>query len=151
MNWINYKTVFKVDSVKEINISKLKGFTYLITNLVDGRRYIGMKNFYSKRKGVVSESDWRNYCSSSKYLKADIEKLGKAAFRFEILELFTNKAKLKKSESDFILKYNCVTDPNWYNANWNGINRQQMKQLEIHYSRPSVIFDPKTNSLINNS
>jgi len=75
------------------------GFVYVISNLTDGRKYIGKKFFWtSKRKQVnkvrkryKAESDWQEYWSSSDELKADIEKLGKENFKREIIHLCKTK------------------------------------------------------------
>ena len=78
------------------------GFIYEITNLVDGRRYIGKKQCHSrlKRKPLKGkkrnridyvDSDWREYTSSSNELNEDIKKHGKDRFRFEIIKLCNSK------------------------------------------------------------
>jgi hypothetical protein len=77
------------------------GFIYRITNLITQQEYIGRKQFNNRRrkkvkgrrnrKVVVSDSDWKSYMSSSDYVKADIEQLGKENFRFEIIELCKTK------------------------------------------------------------
>ena len=49
------------------------GFVYLITNLVNGKKYIGKKLFFSskskqvngKKKKTKVESDWRKYYGSN--------------------------------------------------------------------------------------
>lgn len=51
------------------------GFVYIITRVSDGKRYVGMRTFDKRGK-------WKTYCSSSKPMKADIEKLGHEAFKF---------------------------------------------------------------------
>lgn len=84
------------------------GFVYRITNLLNGREYIGKKAFFNttkrKRKGrknrktFKTESDWKEYMSSSDYLKEDIEKLGKDNFSFDIIELCKTKGDLTYRE-----------------------------------------------------
>lgn len=85
------------------------GFVYRITNLVDGRMYIGRKRFDKKRrlkplKGKkrrrlqVTESDWRTYTGSCEELNADIERIGKENFRFEILSFHNNCTELNYAE-----------------------------------------------------
>ena len=93
---------YKNKPINEIDISKYKAFVYLITNLVDGRQYIGKKLTESTRtrpplKGqkrkrkIRSESDWRDYWSSSDELKADVERLGKENFKREIIKMNIRK------------------------------------------------------------
>ena len=65
----------------------VEGFVYVITNLVDNRKYIGkklarfkttkppLKGRKNKRRGT-KESDWRTYWGSSDHLNADVKKLG---------------------------------------------------------------------------
>ena len=62
------------------------GFVYLITNIQNGRKYIGRKYFWSfrkppgKKRKVKKESDWRKYYGSCPELKEDVEKFGKENF-----------------------------------------------------------------------
>jgi len=72
---------------------KYKAFVYIITNLTNGRKYIGLKQtFFSKTKQVKGkkkrikvESDWRDYWSSSEELKKDVVTLGPDKFTREIM------------------------------------------------------------------
>ena len=65
------------------NIDDNFGFVYLITNLQNGRQYIGRKYFWQfrtpkgKKRKVKSESDWKKYYGSCPELKEDIERLGR--------------------------------------------------------------------------
>ena len=65
------------------NIDDNFGFVYLITNLTNGRKYIGRKYFWSfrkppgKKRRVKKESDWKKYTGSSKQLNEAIAKNGK--------------------------------------------------------------------------
>jgi hypothetical protein len=76
------------------------GFVYKITNLNDGRFYIGKKLFTragyktikKKKKKLRVESDWKTYYSSSKELNEDVNKLGKHIFKREILKLCFSKS-----------------------------------------------------------
>lgn len=101
------------------------GFVYIITNLTDGRKYIGKKFFWtSKRKQVnkvrkryKAESDWQEYWSSSDELKADIEKLGKDNFKREIIHLcktkgVTNYLEAKEQFERAVLE----NKEQWYNT-----------------------------------
>jgi len=80
-------------------IDKNVGFVYRITNLIDGKQYIGKKLFtFAKTKQVKGkkkksrvESDWKSYFGSNKALIADVEKLGADSFKREILHLCISK------------------------------------------------------------
>ena len=83
------------------------GFVYLITNLTNGRKYIGKKNAYfcrlkknknKRNKRVTFVSDWKDYWSSSEEVKKDVADLGEDQFRREILYLCNNKSQLNYFE-----------------------------------------------------
>ena len=84
------------------------GFVYLITNLITGQKYVGRKYFTrrnrkkqpnsTRKKVVVSQSDWKDYWGSSKILHADIEKYGKENFKREILSLHEQRRDVNYQE-----------------------------------------------------
>jgi hypothetical protein len=75
------------------------GFVYQITNLTNGKKYIGKKFFYSaktkqvkgKKKRYKASSDWQTYYGSSDILKQDVLQLGQENFVREILHLCQSK------------------------------------------------------------
>jgi hypothetical protein len=72
---------------------------YQITNLTNGKKYIGKKFFYStktkqvkgKKKKYKANSDWQTYYGSSDILKQDVLQLGHEKFVREILHLCHSK------------------------------------------------------------
>lgn len=85
------------------------GFIYLITCLVDSKKYIGKKQCVSKVKRPplkgkkrsrrsTKESDWKTYTGSSNELNAAIARHGKEQFKFEILEWCNSKFELGYKE-----------------------------------------------------
>ena len=123
MTWIHNN-----EPIDHIDIKKYKAFVYLITNLVDGRKYIGKKLTEStirkpplkgktKKRVVRSESDWRDYWSSSDELKADVKKLGEENFRREILHLCLNKGSASYLEAKEQMLNEVLEHPElWYNG-----------------------------------
>jgi Putative endonuclease segE, GIY-YIG domain len=92
------------------------GFIYIITNLLTNKKYIGKKQLISvitrtttvllkngtkkkKRQKIKLPSDWENYYGSSKSLQSDIDKLGYANFKREVLYECSNKNELSYLEA----------------------------------------------------
>jgi len=75
--------LYQGEPVTEIE-DKFVAYVYLITNLTNGRKYIGKKLtkfsrtkvVKGKKKKVKVESDWQTYWSSSEELKKDVTELG---------------------------------------------------------------------------
>ena len=94
MSWF-----FNGAPVEEID-AKYIAFVYLITNLIDGRYYVGYKQttfaktkqVKGKKKRIQVESDWRTYWSSSEELKADVARLGEDKFKREIIYFCVSKS-----------------------------------------------------------
>ena len=107
------------------------GFVYLITNKKTKRKYIGRKYFGTikrkpltkrqkllgrKRRDVIKrDSDWREYMGSNKQLTADIEKLGKENFNFEILIMAETKGQVNYLEENLQHKSNVLLSDDYYN------------------------------------
>ena len=98
------------------------GFVYIITNMKSGKAYVGCKQYYIGR--TKKQHKWETYMSSSKYLKADIEKIGKKHFTFEVIAEYKNKRSLRYYEAYYQMKWNVLTatliadgdEPAYYNS-----------------------------------
>ena len=111
------------------NIDDNFGFVYLITNLTNGRKYIGRKYFWSfrkppgKKRKVKKESDWKKYYGSCPELKEDIERLGRQNFSRTILSLHKTPGKTNYEETRQLFTNNVLTEsldngvPKFYNSN----------------------------------
>ena len=106
------------------------GFVYKITNLLNGRSYIGRKYFWSfrtppgKKRKVKQESDWKKYYGSCPELKEDIKKAGnKVFFKREILSLHKTKGTCNYEETKQLFLNNVLSEsldngcPAYYNSN----------------------------------
>ena len=111
------------------DIGDFYGFVYRITNITNGKQYIGRKYFTQKRKPkggkrkVTSESDWKKYYGSSDELKQDIKTLGRDSFKREILSLHTTLGKVNYEETKQLFLHNVLMEsldngePAYYNSN----------------------------------
>ena len=123
--WIYENEIFDGDLIKDYY-----GFVYLITGQTTGRRYIGRKYFWQKRKPrtgskrrVTSESDWKKYYGSCPELKDDIKKYGKLDYKRQILSLHETKGLVNFEETKQLFLNNVLSEslddgrPLYYNSN----------------------------------
>lgn len=101
---------------------KAVGFVYLMTNPLNGVRYIGKKNFYfsktvqrnKKKKKVKVESDWREYYSSSEEIKVLVE--SGVEFSREILKICYSKSEMSYYETKYQFDNDVLLNQDkWYN------------------------------------
>lgn len=102
------------------------GFIYLIRQISTGRLYIGRKlltkastkTVNGKKKKTRSESDWKEYWSSSPQIKQWIEDAGGTQdFSKEILTFCQSKSELMYAEEFALYTTNALLKDNWINAN----------------------------------
>jgi hypothetical protein len=99
-----------------------KAFVYLITNLLTGQQYIGLKQTYvrktklvkGQKKRYIIESDWKTYWSSSDQVKNDVLQYGEHNFKREILYLCKLKAHANYLEAREQMERRVLEDPNRY-------------------------------------
>lgn len=109
------------------------GFVYLITNTVNGRKYVGkklakfsrtttktvvLKNGTKKKKKVRSkiDSDWLEYYGSSIELNKDVEVMGKENFTREILFYCKSKAECSYVEAREQFTRRVLESDEYYNG-----------------------------------
>lgn len=114
---------------EEYNPENYLGFVYKITNLTNGKFYIGKKYFWFNKKKKLTkkqlaeqtgpgrkptteivkvESDWQIYWGSSKELLNDVKELGNEHFECIILQLCKTKKELTYFEIHHQCKYNVL-------------------------------------------
>ena len=109
------------------------GFVYIITNLTNGRMYIGkklakfskttyktvkLKNGNKKKKKIRSkiDSDWQTYYGSNDELNKDVTTLGADNFRREILYYCKTKAECSYIEAREQFSRRVLESKDYYNG-----------------------------------
>jgi len=125
MNWLYEGAEYELP--ENTDHSDIYGFVYLITNIKNGRKYIGKKFFWRKkilpvtktrkrRKHTQVESDWKSYYGSSEELNSDIEKYGKDNFRREILHICKTKGECGYLEAKEQFVRDALLTDEYYNT-----------------------------------
>ena len=107
-------------------ISDNVGFVYQITNLQNGKKYIGKKWFWSTKKlpplkgkkrkrTVTKESDWMRYFGSSEEVKLLVEQHGEDNFEREILRLCKTKGECTYYEAKLQFDFDVLLRDDYYN------------------------------------
>jgi len=96
-------------------------YVYLITNLINGKKYIG-----SSRKSKIDE----NYYGSGKAIKYALKKYGKNNFTRDIL--WKGEGEARDIESQWLEHFNVKNNPIFYNmtndARGNGLHKETTKR-----------------------
>ena len=102
-------------------------FVYLITSLVDGRKYIGKKTLKSRitkpplkgkkrKRRIVKESDWRTYYGSSDALNAEVLLHGVDNFTREVIHWCESKSEASYMEAYEQMMRHVLLDPMYFNS-----------------------------------
>ena len=123
-----------------------EAFVYLITNLINHKKYVGkklakfkttkkpLKGRKNKRRGT-KESDWKTYWGSSAQLIDDVEKLGEHRFTREILYYCSNRGTASYLEAQEQFERKVLETDDYYNGIINvriggsNILRESLKKL----------------------
>ena len=118
---------WKYNSVDFTDVPKgMEGFVYIITNIVNDKKYIGKKHFWTRQKDrktgrrKTKESDWIDYWGSCDQLKEDVKELGKDKFLREILYLCPHKKSMSYYETYEQFNRNVLLSEEYYNTNIGG-------------------------------
>lgn len=107
-------------------LSSWVGFVYEIEDKTNGKKYIGKKTLWSKRrlpplKGKkrkriqIKESDWKDYYGSNEEVKGLVEAHGGDRFIRTVLRLCKTKGELSYYEAKEQFDRDVLFDPMYYN------------------------------------
>jgi hypothetical protein len=119
LNWIFNGVDFTEDLIGDNY-----GFVYQITNLTNGKKYIGKKFFYSaktkqvkgKKKKYKASSDWQTYYGSNSILQEDVKNLGHENFYREIIHLCKSKGECGYLEAKEQFIRGVIESDDYYNT-----------------------------------
>jgi hypothetical protein len=131
--------LYENNELNEIPVGSV-GFVYEITNKVNGKKYIGKKNFYfartkmvkGKRKKIKVDSDWKTYYGSNKTLNEDVLKYGVDSFIRVILKICKSKSEFAYFEAKYQFDNDVLIRDDYYN-DWISVRltRRHLKSLII--------------------
>lgn len=115
---------YKEEDFTEDKIGDLIGFVYCITNLQNGKKYIGKKFFHSsktkqvkgKKKKFKVPSDWQTYYGSNEELKKDVTMAGREMFKREIIHLCKSKGECGYLEAKEQFVQGALESDKFYNS-----------------------------------
>ena len=137
----SYENPWTFDGKEFDEIGSFIGFVYCVTNLTNGKRYIGKKNFYftktkqikGKKKRTKVESDWRSYYGSNKELLADVALHGEGNFNRNIIRLCTSKTQMSYYELREQMDNRVLESDDWYNE-WIMVKVRKTRDLRDNVS-----------------
>lgn len=131
---------YEFKPIDESILESYVGFVYCITNLTNGRRYIGKKllkfkrskQVKGKKKRFLVDSDWRTYWGSNKTLIADVQALGEDKFRRDIMRLCVSKGECNYFEAKLQFECNVLETDSFYN-DWImlKVHRSHLKKVDF--------------------
>lgn len=117
------------------------GFIYITTNMINGKRYLGMCAYHRQNH--------KTYLGSGKALKRAVRKYGNENFSRVITEECLTKDDMIAAEVRHIKELDCVSDKSWYNINHGGFttkgfsgrkhSEETKQKIRDNYKRP--IYD----------
>lgn len=127
-------------------------YTYRITHTPTGQHYYGAR----WAQGCSPEDLWVTYFTSSKHVKALVERDGIDSFRVEVRRVFSSIDECRSWEQRVLIRLNVLNNPTWINKNINGrflpVGKQSPEHIQKrikrgidhpHYGKPGTMLGKK--------
>jgi hypothetical protein len=135
---------YEASLIDETILDSYVGFVYCITNLTNGKKYIGKKllkfkkskQIKGKKKKFLVDSDWRTYWGSNKTLVEDVSALGETNFKREILRLCKSKGECNYFEAKLQFQNLALESDDYYNE-WImlKVHKSHLKKIDFSSER----------------
>lgn len=145
MTWFHNNQPFLSSDIKDFT-----AFVYLLADEVTGKKYVGMKNFYStitkpplsgtkRKRKITKESDWMDYVGSNETFKSIAKEHGIDRFKREILHLCRTRQEAAYLEIVEQIKRGVLFDPEYVNGIVQvRINASHLKKANVIHIQKSV-------------
>jgi hypothetical protein len=118
-------------------------YTFLVTHKTTGIRYYGSRTSNNKSK-IPEEDLWVKYFTSSKIVKALIEKEGKETFTPQIRKTFLSKDKCLLWEAKVLRRLKVHQNKNYFNMDTNQLPHKAIQNV----CKVTSIYDPSTDIMM---
>ncbi len=147
---------YKGEIFNSSKIDSAHGFIYIIEEISTGRIYIGQKQLWTKKtkmvnkkkKKITIESDWKNYYSSSGYIKEKVELEGTSDFKRYVAVLCISAGQMNYVELKLQMDLKVLERPHLY---INGFVGGRITNSHIKFDMIKDIDRDLINSLYNKS
>ena len=97
----------KLDDVAYLEVRDPYGFIYITTNLINGKRYLGQKEF--------GQNNWKTYLGSGIAFKNALKTYGEENFSRNIIYICYSEEELNQIEYELSVFFDVVESDDWYN------------------------------------
>ena len=123
-------------------------YVYLISNKINGKKYVGITNNYKKRWG--NECSYPSDPARRQVIQEAIHKYGKQNFQFEILYSGLSVEEACQKEKELIQKYNTLIDNYGYNVDIGGLYKPYPKACPGEKNGRAKISDEEAQYILDN-
>lgn len=127
--------------------TKIYGYIYKITNLINNKIYIGQTTSNPPRKRFNSHKHNAKSKKCKSYISNSIKKYGYQNFKFEVIDKAISQTELNFLEATYINLYNTLDPKIGYNLTFVDINGNQRKSEQTKQKMKNIKSQPEYKKL----